>query len=106
MSASTITGPWSRATTSPAGGVDQVATNLAKTGQVDMLDGGNMQPKPSLAKATPTIYVSQSPTEMLVFQGQPTFTPITGTGLQWARTPLPMSSWIRAAAITTSWSPV
>src|SRR5262249_624091 len=70
MSASAITGPWSRATTSPTG-IDQVAINLAKTGQVDMLDGGNMQPKPSLAKATPTIYVSQSPTEMLVFQGQP-----------------------------------
>src|SRR5262244_1407813 len=105
MSASAITGPWSRATTSPTG-IDQVATNLAKTGQVDMLDGGNMQPKPSLAKAMPTIYVSQTPTEMLVFQGQPSFTPITGTSLQWARTPLPMSSWIRAAAITTSWSPV
>src|SRR5262247_3539107 len=83
MSAGAITGPWSRATPSPAG-IDQVATNLAKTGQVDMLDGGNMQPKPSLAKATPTIYVSQTPTEMLVFQGQPTFTSITGTGLQWA----------------------
>jgi hypothetical protein len=66
--------PWSRATTSPAG-IDQVATSLAKTGQVDLLDGGNMQPKPSLAKATPTIYVSQAPTEMLVFQGQPTLTP-------------------------------
>src|SRR5215470_14068828 len=83
MSAGAITGPWSRATTSPAG-IDQVATNLAKTGQVDMLDGGNMQPKPSLVKATPTIYVSQTPTEMLVFQGQPTFTSITGTSLQWA----------------------
>src|SRR5215813_248379 len=83
MSASAITGPWSRATTSPTG-IDQVATNLAKTGQVDMLDGGNMQPKPSLAKAAPTIYVSQTPTEMLVFQGQPSFTPITGTSLQWA----------------------
>jgi hypothetical protein len=83
MSAGAITGPWSRATTSPAG-IDQVATNVAKTGQVDLLDGGNMQPKPSLAKATPAIYVSQTPTEMLVFQGQPTFTPIAGTSLQWA----------------------
>ena len=83
MSAGAITGPWSRATTSPAG-IDQVATSLAKTGQVDLLDGGNMQPKPSLAKATPTIYVSQTPAEMLVFQGQPTLTPIAGTSLQWA----------------------
>jgi hypothetical protein len=56
MSAGAITGPWSRATTSPAG-IDQVATSLAKTGQVDLLDGGNMQPKPSLAKATPTIFM-------------------------------------------------
>jgi hypothetical protein len=83
MSAGAITGPWSRATNSPAG-IDQVATNLAKTGQVDLLDGGNMQPKPSLAKATPTIYVSQTATEMLVFQGEPSFTPIAGTNLQWA----------------------
>jgi hypothetical protein len=83
MSAGAITGPWSRATTSPTG-IDQVATNLAKTGQVDMLDGGNMQPKPSLAKATPTVYVSQTPAEMLVFQGAPNFTPIAGTSLQWA----------------------
>jgi hypothetical protein len=83
MSAGSIMGPWSRATTSPAG-IDQVATSLAKTGQVDMLDGGNMQPKPSLAKATPTVYVSQTPAEMLVFQGQPSFTPIAGTSLQWA----------------------
>ena len=76
-------GPWSRMTTSPAA-IDQVATSLAKTGQVDLLDGGNMQPKPSLAKATPTIYVNQTPTEMLVFQGQPILTPIAGTSLQWA----------------------
>src|SRR5690242_6436188 len=66
MSAGATTGPWLRATTSPAG-IDQVATSLAKTGQVDLLDGGNLQPKPSLAKATPTIYVSQTPAEMLVF---------------------------------------
>jgi hypothetical protein len=83
MSAGAITGPWSRAMTLPAG-IDQVATGLAKTGQVDLLDGGNMQPKPSLAKATPAIYVSQTPTEMLVFQGEPSFTPITSTNLQWA----------------------
>jgi hypothetical protein len=83
MSAGVITGPWSRATTSPTG-IDEVATSLAKTGQVDLLDGGNMQPKPSLAKATPAIYVSQTPTEMLVFQGEPSFTPIAGTNLQWA----------------------
>src|SRR5262249_56351656 len=47
MSAGAITGPWSRATTSPTD-IGQVATNLAKTGQVHMLPASNMQPKPSL----------------------------------------------------------
>lgn len=120
MSANEITGPWSRTTTSPAG-IDQVVTSVAKTGQIDLLDGGNMQPKPSLAKATPTIYVSQSPTEMLVFQGQPSFGPIAGTGLQWASNTtadviletangnyyiLVAGRWYRAPALTSAgpWS--
>ena len=32
----------------------------------------------------PTIVVSQAPTELIVFKGQPDFVPITGTQLLWA----------------------
>ena len=65
--------------------MDDAAQKLAKSGLVDMLDGGpNANPKPSLANGVPTIYVSQSPTELIVFKGQPDFVPVNGTQLLWA----------------------
>ena len=79
----TLAGPWYQPMSFPPG-IDQVAQTLAKSGQVDLFDGGNMQPKPSLAKGLPAIYVTQTPAELIVFQGAPSFTPIAGTGLQWA----------------------
>ena len=51
---------------------------------MDLLDGGNAQPKPSLSDGVPTIYVSHVPAELLVFKGPPDFQPITGTSLLWA----------------------
>jgi hypothetical protein len=81
--AGTLQGPWYQPMILPPD-IDQIAQALAKSGQVDLIDGGNAQPKPSLAKGAPTIYVSQAPTELLVFKGQPTFAPIAGTGLTWA----------------------
>ena len=41
-------------------------------------------PKPSLANGVPTIFLSQGPTELIVFKGQPDFVPIVGTQLLWA----------------------
>ena len=62
-----------------------IAQELAKTGVVDLLDGGpKANPKPSLANGVPTIYTSQAPTELIVFKGQPDFVPIVGTQLLWA----------------------
>jgi hypothetical protein len=80
---STLAEPWYQPMVFPPG-IDQVATNLAKSGEVEMLDGGNTQPKPSLAKGLPAIYVTEKPAELLVFHGLPNFTPIAGTNLQWA----------------------
>lgn len=54
-------------------GADKVAGNLAKGGVVDLIDGGNMKPKPSLAQGVPTICVSHTPMELLVFNGQRNF---------------------------------
>jgi hypothetical protein len=79
----TLPGPWYEPMVFPSG-IDKVAQDLAKSGQVDLLDGGKTQPKLSLSKGIPAIYVSETPTELLIFQGQPHFTPISGTGLQWA----------------------
>ena len=61
------------------------ADKIAKTGVVDMLDGGpKASPKPSLASGVPAIFVTQVPTELIVFKGQPDFVPIVGTQLLWA----------------------
>ncbi len=84
MSSSSITGPWAQSFFKPVGMVD-VAQQLAKSGAVDMLDGGpKANPKPSLANGAPAIYTSQVPTELIVFKGQPDFVPIVGTQLLWA----------------------
>ena len=83
MVAPAVDGPWRPAERALVG-MDRLASELAKSGQVDLLDGGNVQPKPSLARAVPTVYVSHTPTELIVFDGQPKLQPVSGTGLLWA----------------------
>ena len=84
LSAASISGPWTQSNLQPLG-MDDVAQKLAKSGIVDLLDGGpKASPKPSLANGVPNIVVSQAPTELIVFKGQPDFVPITGTQLLWA----------------------
>src|SRR5262249_22163412 len=70
LSASTVDGRWSQTSDTPPG-IDDVAHHLAENGQVDLLDGGNAQPKPSLANGVPIIYVTHVPAELIVFKGQP-----------------------------------
>jgi hypothetical protein len=110
--------PWYQPMVLPPS-LDQVAQNLAKSGLVDLIDGGNAQPKPSLAKGVPRIYVSETPTELLVFKGPPAFTPIPGTRLNWASNTandvffdtasntyyiLISGRWYRSAALTGPWT--
>ena len=84
LSAASISGPWTQSNLQPLG-MDDVAQKLAKSGIVDLLDGGpKASPKPSLANGVPNIVVSQAPTELIVFKRQPDFVPITGTQLLWA----------------------
>jgi len=79
-----LSGPWTQPFLPPVG-MDDAAQKLAKSGVVDMLDGGpKANPKPSLANGIPTIHTSQVPTELIVFKGQPDFVPIVGTQLLWA----------------------
>jgi len=69
LSASTIGGPWTQPFRQPFG-MDDLGQQLASGGKVDMLSGGaNANPKPSLANGVPTIYTTQVPTELLVFNG-------------------------------------
>ena len=116
--AGAITGPWSLPMVSPLG-TDQVAQNLARAGVVDLLDGQGATPKPSLAQGIPAIYVSETPTELIVFNGPPAFTPISGTALQWASNTtadvifdtggndyyvLLSGRWYRAPALSAPWT--
>jgi len=82
-----ISGPWTQAYPGMfvAKDMNAIATELSQKNVVDLLDGGpKANPKPSLANGVPTIYTSQSPTELIVFKGQPNFVPIVGTQLLWA----------------------
>jgi hypothetical protein len=84
LSSSSINGPWTQSQMQPLG-MDDVAKQIAKSGVVDMLDGGpGVNPKPSLSNGVPTIYTPQSPTELITFTGQPDFVPIVSTPLLWA----------------------
>ena len=84
LTAASLAGPWSKAARLPVG-LAEATADVAKTGVVDMLDGGaKANPKPTLASGIPAIYTSQTPTELIVFKGQPDFVPITGTQLLWA----------------------
>jgi hypothetical protein len=84
MSAGSLSGPWTQAFFPPVG-LDDVAQRLAKEGRVDLLNGGpNANPKPALSAGAPAIYVTQAPTELLIFKGTPNFQPIIGTNLLWA----------------------
>jgi hypothetical protein len=87
LSASSLDGPWTQAATGPfeSKEMNAIATELSKSNTVDLLSGGaKADPKPSLAKGIPVIYTSQTPAELIVFQGQPDFVPIVGTQLLWA----------------------
>ncbi len=82
--ATSIQGPWSVPFIPPKG-LAAVATAVNATHMVDMLDGGaGATPKPSLAAGVPTIYTSQVPAELIVFQGVPDLVPVIGTSLLWA----------------------
>ena len=87
LTASSLEGPWTQASPGPLmrSRMDAIATELSKNNTVDLLAGGaKANPKPSLANGVPVIYTSQSPAELIVFNGQPDFVPIVGTQLLWA----------------------
>lgn len=119
LSASSLAGPWTRAQRTPFG-LDDLAATLSRQKLVDLLDGGpQANPKPSLMNGVPTIYVTQIPAELIVFNGQPNFVPITGTGLLWANNTtadvlvdtadnlyytLMSGRWYRASALNGPWT--
>jgi hypothetical protein len=118
LSSTARAGPWAQAIAIPPA-LGPATQQLAASAQVDLLDGGNTRPKPSLAGGVPTIYVSETPAELLVFRGQPNYTRITGTALDWASNTnadvlydttgrayyiLVSGRWFRSALLTGPWT--
>jgi hypothetical protein len=122
LASSSLSGPWSQASLGPfvLNDYNKVAQELAKSGAVDLLDGGpKANPKPSLAHGVPAIRTSQVPAELVVFNGQPDFVPIVGTQLLWASNTtsdalidittndyylLLAGRWFRSASLSGPWT--
>ena len=117
LSAASVEGSWSQAMNLPWG-IEDVANRLVEQKLADPLSGGNAQPPPSLANGVPTIYVSQVPAELIVFNGQPNLQPVSQTALLWASNTtadvivdtgtnffyvLLSGRWYRAASLNGPW---
>lgn len=85
MTARTLQGPWSVAA-SPPQALEAVLKTAVDSRQVDLLTGqaDPEQPAPSLKTTAPAIYVATQPTELIVTDGEPKWTPIAGTQLLYA----------------------
>jgi hypothetical protein len=88
MTAAAFTGPWTVAPTVPGGELDKLVQNLSKMQALDLLDfvdPKDPKSRPTLAKGpVPTIVVVTEPTELIVTQGEPNYSPIDGTQLLYA----------------------
>jgi hypothetical protein len=84
VTAAAVTGPWSVAQRPPAD-LSLIMQMVAKSATVDLLelaDPTDAQNRPSLAKGpVPAVLVATEPTELIVTQGAPNYTPIDGTQL-------------------------
>jgi hypothetical protein len=118
LSSTSLTGPWTQAGLIPWG-LEDASQSLIKAGSVDPLNGAGATPKPTLASGVPAIHVTEAPTELIVFKGQPNLVPITGTPLLWATNSatdvlvdttnnayfvLLSGRWYRAAGLTGPWT--
>ena len=86
MESPSLTGAWTVASKVPAD-LEKALQMAVNEKVVDMLVGGDpSDPKtaPSLKKQPPHIFVETKPAELLVFEGEPEFTPVEGTALMYA----------------------
>ena len=79
LTASNISGPWTAAGTLPASFSKLPADENWKEVRA-ALPG-----RAVAASALPTVFVSTSPAELMLLQGNPQYVPVSGTGLMWVR---------------------
>jgi len=121
VQATSLGGPWTPAQNLPAD-IKKAENQAVKAKQVDLLAGQEdpkTKQKPSL-KSTPlpTLYVTSVPTELIVIQGEPQWTPLAPTQLLYVsntvshvfkhlvdqRTYVLLSGrWFRSASFTGPW---
>jgi hypothetical protein len=83
VGASSLAGPWAVATEVPKE-VSAVAKEVAKNGAADLMEGPEdpkTKKRPSLKAGMPLVVVSEVPTEVIHFQGKPSWLSIDGTNL-------------------------
>jgi hypothetical protein len=121
MAADSLEGEWTRDPSPPAD-LEKAKQEAIASRQVDLLTGQSSQDAaaPSLAKGpVPVIHIATTPTELIVTDGEPKWTPIEGTNLLYAsnttghifkeiddqRTYVLVSGrWFRAAGMTGPWA--
>ncbi len=85
VQAQSLAGPWTVAGSVPPEAYT-LATELAKTGAVDLLAGPpDAKPKPSLKTGAPEVFVATVPAELIVTEGPPDWVPIQGTMLLYVK---------------------
>ena len=87
LQAASLDGPWTIASQPPAGA--ETAENVAlSSGQTDLLrgepDAATQQPPSLKSGPAPDVFVASTPSELLTFNGQPSFVAIPGTQLLYA----------------------
>jgi hypothetical protein len=88
LTSSKLEGPWTVASQPPPGAAEAEKAGLAAPVPVDLMEAQSEsttnQPPPLTQGNAPMIYVATTGTELLTFEGQPDFLPITGTHLLYA----------------------
>ena len=83
MTAPTLNGPWSVATSVPSGAT-QTAQALAQANAVDLMEGpvnDTTGQRPSLSSGAPGVVVATQPTEIIITEGPMNWVPLEGTQL-------------------------
>ncbi len=77
--AASLAGPWGRPEALPEG-LEAAASPVEAAGTADLLVAPEASASPSVA-TPPAVFVSETPAALIVFDGRPEFTPVTGTAL-------------------------
>jgi hypothetical protein len=118
LTAASLGGPWIRPDALPDG-LEAAARPVEAARVADLLVGRDASASPSTVDAPPAVFVSETPAALIVFEGNPAFTPVTGTDLARASNTasnvlletesnqyfvLLSGRWFRAASLSGPWS--